>query len=172
MDRTKKQELLSGHFFDFNSLLKTIDEPLNIDIIKTIHKSLMEYNFEFIAKGGKAGEFKHKPNIVGMTETTKPENIEKELTRLIESYPINSNLQDICDFHFDFEHIHPFQDGNGRVGRLIMFRECLKHLDKICIIPEDFNLQYKQSFSKGKQYLFDVVENSITYTLENILSEI
>lgn len=143
-------------------MLNTIDNKLTIDIIKNLHKCLMSCNFEFISKGERAGEFKHRANIVGTTKTTKPEDVENSLNLLISKYPRNPKLIDICDFHFDFECIHLFQDGNGRVGRLIMFRECLKHLNKICIIPEIFNLEYKKSFIEGNMIIneeFNFKEN-------------
>ena len=75
------------------------------------------------------GNYKKMPNEVGGMETTLPEDVPDEMKALLTRYNNKGNktLNEILEFHVKFESIHPFQDGNGRVGRLIMFKECLKH---------------------------------------------
>ena len=75
------------------------------------------------------GDYKKIPNEVGGKETTKPENVEKEMRKLLDWYNTldHYDIDCIIEFHYRFEAIHPFQDGNGRVGRLIAFKECLKN---------------------------------------------
>ena len=73
------------------------------------------------------GEWKAIPNEVGGIRTTAPEHVAAEIATLLEHTPTHMTFEDICDFHVAFEKIHPFQDGNGRVGRLVMFGQCLAH---------------------------------------------
>ncbi len=106
------------------------------------------------------GEYKLKANIVGGIETCLPENVQSEMIALLSQYNKNSNIsiEDIVDFHFRFERIHPFQDGNGRVGRLIMFKECLKNNVVPFIIEDEYKFFYYRGLSeylKTKGYLLD-----------------
>lgn len=94
-----------------------------------------------------AGKYKTLPNTVGGIETTRPEDVAKEMKELLKWY--NSlkkvTFEDIVEFHYKFECIHPFQDGNGRVGRLIMFKECLKNN----IVPFYIDDKYKHEYYNG-----------------------
>lgn len=171
-DRAQREELVLGHFEAFDRILETINEPLSIDIIKELHHLLMKFNFIFLSNGGRAGEFKHRTNTVGGIITSTPENVHYDLSNLLSTYPTNPTLSDISNFHFDFECIHPFQDGNGRTGRLIIFRECLKHLDKICIIPETLNKEYKVAFKDGKEQMVNILVQSIKYTEDVLLADL
>ena len=93
-------------------------------------------------------------------KTTKPEDVTKEMQKLLKSYNENKehNLNEILNFHYNFETIHPFQDGNGRVGRLIMFKECLKNNIVPFIIDDEIKLFYYRGLKEwqnGKDYLID-----------------
>ena len=117
-----------NHFTLFKYMLDTINEPLSEDMIKKYH---------FIFKNGtvddsdrewfNVGEYKKLKNFVGNIETSLPSDVPLDMKNLISWYNDikNKTILDIIDFHVRFEKIHPFQDGNGRVGRMIMFRECL-----------------------------------------------
>ena len=121
-----------NHFRAFDYMLDHVKEEIDIDMIKDLHFLLKRNTSDEKNPLAPVGEFKIKPNVIGSLEpvsTTSPENVEKELSILLKDYS-NKNkirLEDIVDFHVKFEQIHPFADGNGRVGRLIAFKECLKH---------------------------------------------
>ena len=106
------------------------------------------------------GEYKKKANIVAGRETCKPQYVEKEIKLLINSYLSKNiiSIEDIIDFHVKFERIHPFQDGNGRVGRLIILKECLKY-NIIHFIIEDskksFYYRGLTNYDNDKQWLID-----------------
>lgn len=121
-----------NHFRAFDYMLDHVNEEIDIDMIKDLHFLLKRNTSDEKNPLAPVGEFKIKPNVIGSLEpvsTTSPENVEKELSILLKDYS-NKNkirLEDIVDFHVKFEQIHLFADGNGRVGRLIAFKECLKH---------------------------------------------
>ena len=106
------------------------------------------------------GEYKKLPNEVGGKETAKPEDVATKIKALLKDYNQKEEhtLEEIIDFHYIFETIHPFQDGNGRVGRLIMFKECLKNNIVPFIIDEDLKMFYYRGLSEWnneKGYLTD-----------------
>lgn len=127
--RPKDIEEMNGHFLMFNKLLQTIDEPLSEALIKALHYELEAGVFEFRANGYIPGGYKLRKNTVSNIETTRPEDVEKEMEWLVKCYNakvVNGDLESLLAFHVRFERIHPFQDGNGRVGRALMFRESLR----------------------------------------------
>lgn len=138
--RTKDIEELNGHFKMFNYMLHHINEPLSEDIIKNMHKNLKEGVFEDIANGYAIGDYKRKANYVGSITTTLPQEVPIQMKNLLEEYHQKSNIsiKDIAELHAKFENIHPFQDGNGRVGRMIILKECLMH-NLIPVIIRDNN---------------------------------
>lgn len=137
--RAKDIEEMSGHFLMFNEMLKHIGEPLSEDLIKGLHYQLTSGVFEFRANGYIPGEYKHRRNTVANIITSEPVNVSQDMKELLKWYhnqPIT--LQTLAQFHAKFETIHPFQDGNGRVGRILLFRECIEH-GIIPFIIQDYN---------------------------------
>lgn len=125
--RAKDVEEMNGHFLMFNKMLDTLDEPLTQKLIKQFHYELKSGVFEDRANGYTIGDYKLRPNIVGIYQTVRPESVTQEMNLLMDWYNIQEvNISVLAEFHAMYESIHPFQDGNGRTGRLILFRECLK----------------------------------------------
>ena len=96
------------------------------------------------------GDYKKLPNEVGGMHTTPPEEVSGKMKELLNEYNVKEekSLEDILDFHVKFEKIHPFQDGNGRVGRLIMFKECLKYDIVPFIIEDDLKMFYYRGLAE------------------------
>lgn len=141
--RIKDVEEAQGHFLAFNHLVKTIDDVLTEDVIKAFHYCLKAGVFEDRLNGYAIGEYKKRANIAGDTETALPKDVPIMMKNLLEEYSKGEvDLRALAIFHAKFEKIHPFQDGNGRVGRLILFREAL-HND-ICpfIISDTARVEY------------------------------
>lgn len=118
-----------NHFACFDYMLDVADEPLAQSHIKTFHAMFKANTSDARLSRYAVGEYKTLPNIVGGTETTPPDRVPAHMAALVEAYHTQKTvaMPEIVDFHFHFECIHPFQDGNGRVGRLILFKECLAH---------------------------------------------
>ncbi len=137
--RAKDVEEMNGHFLMFNKMLATLGESLSQELIKQFHYELKSGVFEDRANGYAIGDYKQRPNMIGMYQTVKPENIAQEMHLLMDWYSSQDiNISVLAEFHAKYENIHPFQDGNGRTGRLILFRECLRN--KIMpIVIEDVN---------------------------------
>ena len=127
--RAKDVEEMTGHFLMFNEMLKTYNEPLSHELMKRYHYKLKSGVFEDIANGYPIGEYKNRRNIVSDITTALPEDVHARMTALLDEYNAagKHNLQGLAKFHADYKAIHPFQDGNGRTGRLILFKECLKN---------------------------------------------
>lgn len=137
--RAKDVEEMNGHFLMFNKMLDTLDESLTQEMIKQFHYELKSGVFEDRANGYAIGEYKQRPNMIGMYQTARPENVAREMDLLMEWYRNQDvNISILAEFHARYESIHPFQDGNGRTGRLILFRECLKN-EILPIVIEDAN---------------------------------
>jgi len=137
--RAKDVEEMNGHFLMFNKMLDSLDEPLTQELIKRFHYELKSGVFEDRANGYAIGDYKKRPNMIGMYQTVRPENVAQEMYLMMEWYNNQTiNISVLAEFHARYESIHPFQDGNGRTGRLILFRECLKN-DIVPIVIEDAN---------------------------------
>ena len=137
--RAKDVEETNGHFLMFNKMLDTLDQPLTQKLIKQFHYELKSGVFEDRANGYAIGDYKKRPNMIGIYHTVKPENIEAEMEQLLDWYSCRTvDISVLAEFHARYESIHPFQDGNGRTGRLIIFRECLKN-EIVPIVIEDAN---------------------------------
>ena len=134
----------SNHFKCIDYIIDNAKKPLTEALIKELHFILKTGTSDSRKDWFNVGAYKKLPNEVGGQETCKPENVASEMKTLLEKYNIkqNKSLEDIVEFHQKFEKIHPFQDGNGRVGRLIMFKECLANNIVPFIIDEDLKFYY------------------------------
>lgn len=150
----------NNHFIAFDFLIDTIEKPLSNNIIKEFHRILKTGTSDASKDWFNVGEWKKLPNEVGGIATTLPKDVENEMTLLNENYNSKSKItfEDIVEYHYNFEKIHPFQDGNGRVGRLILFRECLRN-DTIPFIIDDEHKQFYyrglKEFGSIREYLID-----------------
>lgn len=149
-----------NHFRAIDYCIDMAEEPLTQDIIKHLHFLLKSRTKDETLSWFKVGDYKIRPNTVGGCKTSSPKNVAVDIKNLLTSYQKKSTIsfEDIVDFHFQFERIHPFQDGNGRVGRLIAFKECLKH-KLIPFIIEDkkkyFYYRGLKEFVNEPGYLID-----------------
>lgn len=142
-----------NHFRAFNYMLTNAKKPLTEEMIKEMHKLITEGTFEAYQEYFNVGEYKGTPNTIGSyIETTSPEEVPKKMNGLINDYNKKNNIEieDIVDFHYKFESIHPFQNGNGRVGRLIMFKECLANNHVPILIPYQYKAHYLNGLSQYK----------------------
>ena len=135
---------VKNHFTLFKYMLDTIEEKLSEDMIKKFHFILKEGTLTDEEKEWfVVGDYKKKKNFVGNITTSLPSEVAKDMQNLLDWYEKidNKRVEDIIEFHVRFEKIHPFQDGNGRVGRMIMFRECLYN-DIMPFYIEDRNKEF------------------------------
>ena len=118
----------ANHFRAIDYVIDKAEEPLTEEIIKALHRLLKTGTKDSHISWFNVGEYKAKPNVVGGMETTPPSKVAEKMKKLLDEYSKieTVSIRDIIRFHHDFEKIHPFQDGNGRVGRLIACKECLR----------------------------------------------
>jgi Fic family protein len=147
--RAKDIEEMNGHFLMFNHALKTLGYPLSEELIKKFHHELKAGVFEDRANGYAIGDYKKRPNTVGNITTVLPADVGKRMEELLRDYQAieNPGLQDLLEFHCKYETIHPFQDGNGRTGRMILFRECLEYDVFPVLITDDTKARYYKSLT-------------------------
>jgi Fic family protein len=150
----------TNHFRAIDYVIDNTDERLTESYIKHLHRLLKSGTSDAAKDWFNVGEYKMLPNEVGGNDTTPPEDVEHEIRALLKEYNAKKavDFEDILDFHCRFEAIHPFQDGNGRVGRLIMFRECLRHGIVPFIITDELKTFYYNglhNWPKIKGYLTD-----------------
>lgn len=134
-----------NHFQAFDYMLEVAEQPLSEAIIKKLHRKLKRGTSDEREPGSRVGEYKALPNMIGETaRTAAPKEVPAEMQKLLRAYQEKTAVseRDVIDFHYHFERIHPFQDGNGRVGRLIMFKECLAHSLVPFVIDSDHELSY------------------------------
>ena len=133
-----------NHFRCIDEIIEHANSSLTEKLIKNLHRILKTGTSDSKLDWFAVGNYKKLPNEVGGRDTTLPENVEIEIKKLMSSYnnKKEKTLHDIIDFHVQFVRIHPFQDGNGRIGRLIMFNECLKHNIVPFIIEDDIKMFY------------------------------
>ncbi|MBQ6895373.1 MAG: Fic family protein [Clostridia bacterium] len=152
----------ANHFKCIDSVIDNAKYALSEKYIKELHFILKSGTGDSRKDWFKVGDYKNLPNEVGGMQTTLPENVHAEIRNLLDEYNSKNQikLDDIIDFHLRFERIHPFQDGNGRVGRLIMFKECLKHNIIPFIIDEEHKMFYYRGlkeWNNEKGFLRDTV---------------
>lgn len=141
--RAKDIEEMNGHFLMFNKMLTTISEPLTQDLIKAFHYELKSGVFEDRANGYAVGDYKKRPNMIGLHDTIAPAEVSTKMAELLEWYYAQKvTLEVLAEFHARYEAIHPFQDGNGRTGRIILFRECLKNGIMPVILEDNKRMKY------------------------------
>lgn len=157
----------SNHFKLVDYMLDIADKPLSEDIIKQFHKILKSGTSDEKKDWFRIGDYKKLPNEVGGNNTSSPEDVQNDIQNLLNWYNSLSTItfEDIVKFHSIFEKIHPFQDGNGRVGRIIMFKECLKNkIVPFIILDQDKVFYYRglNEYQNGKEkgYLIDTCKNA------------
>ncbi len=150
----------SNHFRCVDIIIDKAENELDEKLIKKLHLTLKTSTSDSNKEWFVTGDYKKFPNEVGGMETTSPEEVSKKIKELLGEYNSKNKktLEDILDFHVKFERIHPFQDGNGRVGRLVMFKECLNYNIVPFIIDESLKLFYYRGlkeWNREKGYLTD-----------------
>lgn len=151
-----------NHFRCIDYIIDSAEKKLSETMIKEIHRILKSSSVDQYKYSFKVGEYKTYPNEVGGRETTLPSDVGYKMKELLLSYNSKKKITlfDIIDFNVEFERIHPFQDGNGRVGRLIMFKECLRNnITPFIITDEDKTNYYRgiNEWGKINEYLLDTI---------------
>lgn len=141
-----------NHFRCIDLIIEGAHTRLSESFIKQLHFILKSGTTDSMKSWFRVGEYKQLENEVGGCDTTKPAEVATAIKALLKEYNSKSKItfDDILDFHVRFESIHPFQDGNGRVGRLIMFKECLKHNIVPFIITEELKMYYYRGIKNWK----------------------
>lgn len=158
---------VKNHFKLFDYMLDNVDKKLTKEIIIEMNKILKRNTSDEDNPRYNVGGFKIVPNIIGVVniiDTTAPEEVEEAIETLLNEYNSKSNvtLENIIDFHYKFEKIHPFGDGNGRVGRIIMFKECLKNnIMPFIVLDEDktYYMRGLKEYEHDKMFLIDTIKH-------------
>ena len=165
------------HFRAIDYCIDIAEEELSEDIIKHLHYILKHDTKDSLLSWFAVGDYKRRANMVGGLETSDPLNVSQDMKCLLNDYQIKERItiNDIVEFHARFEKIHPFQDGNGRVGRLIAFKECLKYNIVPFIIDDSKKMFYYRGLAKWneeKGYLTDTCLDGqdTVYALLNALN--
>mgnify|MGYP002731325512 FL=1 len=150
----------ASHFRCIDQIIELANYPLSEAFIKQLHYILKSGTSDSRKKWFAVGEYKRFENEVGGSATAKPADVPGEMRNLLSRYNLSKQktLKEIIQFHYEFEKIHPFQDGNGRVGRLIMFKECLRNGITPFIIEDDIKEFYYRGLKEWKNeqgYLMD-----------------
>ena len=150
----------ANHFRCIDMVIEEAKNPLSEAFIKRLHFTLKNGTSDSRKDWFAVGEYKKLPNEVGGRSTTAPELVAPQMKELLSAYNQISakSLEDLLEFHYAFESIHPFQDGNGRVGRLLLFKECLRNNIVPFIITDDLKMFYYRGLHEWKTergYLLD-----------------
>ena len=149
-----------NHFRCVDKVIDSVGAQLTEKYMKELHALLKSGTSDARLSWFAVGDYKKRPNEVGGRETTAPEDVTGKMKALLAEYneKPEKTLEDIMEFHVAFERIHPFQDGNGRVGRLIMFKECLKYNIVPFIIEDEYKMYYYRGlteWNRERGYLRD-----------------
>lgn len=149
-----------NHFRAIDYVIDHAEDRLTEDIIKELHRILKQSTRDSTLAWFAVGDYKKRANVVGGHETTKPKDVSARMKALLSEYESlgTVTINDIIRFHYEFERIHPFQDGNGRIGRLIALKECLRFNIVPFIIEDSKKLFYYRGLSEWeteKGYLTD-----------------
>lgn len=149
-----------NHFRAIDYVIDHAEEPLTEDIIKELHRILKQSTKDSTLSWFAVGDYKKRANVVGGHETAKPKDVPARMKALLSDYESLDavSIENVIEFHYNFERIHPFQDGNGRVGRLIALKECLRHSIVPFIIEDSKKMFYYRGLSEWESergYLTD-----------------
>ena len=158
---------MKNHFRLFDYTLDTLNDDLSKEMIINMNKILKRNTTDEENPRYNVGGFKIVPNkirLINVIDTSAPEDVEKDIGNLLLEYKKikNVTIEDIIDFHYKFELIHPFGDGNGRVGRMIMFRECLKNnIMPFIVLDNDkpFYMRGLKNYKNDKLFLIDTIKH-------------
>ena len=158
---------MKNHFRLFDYTLDTLNDDLSKEMIINMNKILKDNTTDEENPRYNVGGFKIVPNKIGLInviDTSAPEDVEKDIGNLLLEYKKikNVTIEDIIDFHYKFELIHPFGDGNGRVGRMIMFRECLRNnIMPFIVLDNDkpFYMRGLKNYKNDKLFLIDTIKH-------------
>lgn len=158
---------MKNHFRLFDYTLDTLNDDLSKEMIINMNKILKRNTTDEENPRYNVGGFKIIPNKIGLInviDTSAPEDVEKDIGNLLLEYKKikNITIEDIIDFHYKFELIHPFGDGNGRVGRMIMFRECLRNnIMPFIVLDNDkpFYMRGLKNYKNDKLFLIDTIKH-------------
>lgn len=147
-------------FYLFDVMLESADKLLTEDLVKSFHRILKNGTSDSRKEWFNVGEYKKLPNTVGNNETTSPKDVSRTMKELLKWYNQieKISIEEIVEFHHRFESIHPFQDGNGRIGRLIMYKECLKNnIMPFIVLDEKKHFYYRglSEYKNEKGFLLD-----------------
>ena len=150
----------TNHFRCIDLIIVNVNKKISERFIKELHRILKSNTLQGSKEWFAVGDYKRLPNEVGGEDTTAPEDVKNEMSNLLNKYNSikTKTFDDILDFHCQFEKIHPFQDGNGRIGRLLMFKECLANGIVPFIISDELKYFYYrglQNWPTVREYLRD-----------------
>ena len=143
----------ANHFKCIDMVIDSAAHVLSEAFIKQLHTTLKSGTSDSRQDWFAVGDYKKLPNEVGGMDTAQPEEVASQMKKLLSEYNANKekSFDDLLDFHYRFERIHPFQDGNGRVGRLVLFKECLRNNIVPFIIDEDTKLYYYRGLKEWER---------------------
>ncbi len=150
--KSKDIEEMNGHFLMFNKMIALLGKSLSEDMIKSFHYELKAGVFEDRANGYAIGEYKKRTNTVGGLTVANPSEVADKMKELLSWYNMQNEvtIDTLAEFHAKYELIHPFQDGNGRTGRIILFKECLEHDIMPFIIHNENRIKYVASLREAQ----------------------